>query len=80
MFCQILEIQIIFQLKMKSFRNLKKTINIRNIIICIHILIMPINNFFQISKLETFLKKKTKMKMTNFFKMNKTWLTLKDKS
>lgn len=72
MFCQILEIQIIFQLKMKSFRNLKKTINIRNIIICIHILIMPINNFFQISKLETFLKKKTKMKMTNFFKMNKT--------
>jgi hypothetical protein len=80
MFCQILEIQIIFQLKMKSFRNLKKTINIRNIIICIHILIMPINNFFQISKLETFLKTKTKMKMTNFFKMNKTWLTLKDKS
>jgi len=72
MFCQILEIQIIFQLKMKSFRKLKKTINIRNIIICIHILIIPINNFFQISKLETFLKTKTKMKMTNFFKMNKT--------
>jgi hypothetical protein len=72
MFCQILEIQIIFQLKMKSFRKLKKTINIRNIIIYIHILIMPINNFFQISKLETFLKTKTKMKMTNFFKMNKT--------
>ena len=72
MFCQILEIQIIFQLKMKSFRNLKKTTNIRNIIICIHILIIPINNFFQISKLETFSKAKTKMKMTNFFKMNKT--------
>jgi len=80
MFCQILEIQIIFQLKMKSFRNLKKTTNIRNIIICIHILIIPINNFFQISKLETFLKTKTKMKMINFFKMNKTWLTHKDKS
>ena len=56
---------------MKLFRNHKKTN--KNIIIYIRIFRMiTINNFFQINKLEIFLKKTNLMMMKNIFKLNKT--------